>query len=160
VVYLALTQHVKVGITRKTQVPTRWIDQGAQQAIILAETPNRYLAGVLEVALKEHYSDKTNWQLMLRNVQATDQPDLSAEKWELEELLPHDLTQYWTDDEEIWNLNYPVMQYPEKVQALSFDKTPEISGVLTGIRGQYLYLDQINVLNLRKHTGYEVIWQL
>jgi hypothetical protein len=160
VVYLALTQHVKVGITRKTQVPTRWIDQGAQQAIILAETPNRYLAGVLEVALKEHYSDKTNWQLMLRNVQATDQPDLSSEKWELEELLPQDLTQYWTDDEEIWNLIYPVTHYPEKVQALSFDKTPEISGVLTGIRGQYLYLDQINVLNLRKHTGYEVIWQL
>lgn len=159
-VYLALTQQIKVGITRKTQMPTRWIDQGANAAIILAETPNRYLAGVIEVALKDHFTDKTNWQQMLRNAPARADLDLSAEKWELEELLPQDLTQYWTDDDEIWHFNYPVIQYPEKVQALSLDKTPEISGILTGIRGQYLYFDQTNVLNLRKHTGYETIWQL
>ena len=159
-VYLALTQQIKVGITRKTQMPTRWIDQGANSAIILAETPNRYLAGVIEVALKDHFTDKTNWQQMLRNAPARADLDLSAEKWELEELLPQDLTQYWTDDDEIWHFNYPVIQYPEKVQALSLDKTPEISGILTGIRGQYLYFDQTNVLNLRKHTGYETIWQL
>lgn len=159
-VYLALTQLIKVGITRKTQMPTRWIDQGANAAIILAETPNRYLAGVIEVALKDHFTDKTNWQQMLRNAPALADSDLSAEKWELEEQLPQDLTQYWTDDDEIWHFNYPVIQYPEKVQALSFDKTPEISGILTGIRGQYLYFDQTNVLNLRKHTGYETIWQL
>ncbi|MFM8597048.1 MAG: DUF2797 domain-containing protein [Flavobacteriales bacterium] len=159
-VYLALTQQVKVGITRKTQMPTRWIDQGANAAIILAETPNRFLAGTIEVALKEHFTDKTNWQQMLRNVEPSILPDLSTEKWELEELLPQDLTQYWTDDDEIWHFNYPVLQYPEKIQAVSLDKTPEVSGVLTGIRGQYLYFDQSNVFNLRKHTGYETLWHI
>jgi hypothetical protein len=31
--------------SRETQIPTRWIDQGANQALILAETPYRQLAG-------------------------------------------------------------------------------------------------------------------
>lgn len=160
IVYLALTQQIKVGITRKTQIPTRWIDQGAKAALILAETPNRYLAGVIEIALKDHFTDKTNWQQMLCNSPAINDPNLSAEKWELEELLPQDLTQYWTDDEEIWHFEYPVVRYPNKLKALSLDKTPQINGILTGIRGQYLYIDQVNVLNLRKHTGYETIWQI
>jgi len=59
IVYLSLTSDIKVGITRETQIPTRWIDQGAVQAIQLAVTPNRYLAGMIEVSLKEHLADKT-----------------------------------------------------------------------------------------------------
>lgn len=158
-VYLALTDQIKVGVTRQTQMPTRWIDQGAAQAIVLAQTPNRYLAGVIEVALKDHFSDKTNWQNMLRNIAPANDVDLAAEKWELEEILPQDLTQYWTDDEEIWVFNYPVKNYPAQVKALNFDKEKEIQGILTGIRGQYLYFDGQFVLNLRRHTGYEILWQ-
>ncbi len=154
-VYLAATEIVKVGVTRATQVPTRWIDQGANAAIIIAETPNRYLAGVIEVALKDVFSDKTNWQNMLRNF--TDESiDLIEEKWKSEELLPSDLSEYFNENEEVFEFNYPVISYPEKVSSMSFDKTPEVSGILTGIRGQYLMFDNKNVINIRKHTGFEI----
>ena len=157
-VYLAATDQVKVGVTRVTQMPTRWIDQGAREAIILAETPNRYLAGVIEVALKEMYSDKTNWQNMLRDIQEQS-IDLVQEKWELLERLPEDIGQYFTEDETVYAFNYPVLAYPEKVASLTLDKEPRINGQLTGIRGQYLYIDHYLVLNIRRHTGYEVEWK-
>jgi hypothetical protein len=155
VVYLAASDKVKVGITRKTNVPMRWIDQGASFAIILAETPNRYLAGVLEVELKNHFSDKTNWQRMLKNEQ-DESIDLVHEKWSLEDILPIDLIQYFTDDEEVVEIKYPVLNYPNKVKSLSFDKTPIIEGKLIGIKGQYLIFENGDVLNIRKHTGYEI----
>ena len=154
-VYLAATEIVKVGVTRVTQVPTRWIDQGANAAIIIAETPNRYLAGVIEVALKDVFSDKTNWQNMLRNL-TNESIDLIEEKWKSEEILPTDLSGYFNDNEEIFEFNYPVLSYPEKVTSMSFEKTQEVSGVLTGIRGQYLMFDNKNVINIRKHTGFEI----
>ncbi len=154
-VYLASTDKVKVGVTRATQIPTRWIDQGASSSIILAETPNRYLAGCIEVALKDFFTDKTNWQNMLRNFQ-DESIDLEEEKWQVHEELPSDLTQYWIENDEITELNYPVLEYPEKVSSMSFDKTAQIQGKLTGIRGQYLIFDNKNVINIRRHTGYEI----
>lgn len=154
-VYLAATDKVKVGVTRATQIPTRWIDQGASSSIILAETPNRYLAGCIEVVLKDFFTDKTNWQNMLRNIQ-DESIDLEEEKWQVHEELPSDLTQYWVENDEIIQLNYPVLEYPEKVSSMSFDKTAQIQGKLTGIRGQYLIFDNKNVINIRRHTGYEI----
>lgn len=154
-VYLAATDKIKVGVTRSTQMPTRWIDQGAASSIILAETPNRYLAGCLEVALKEMYSDKTNWQSMLKNLN-TEGIDLIQEKWELMENLPSDLTEYFTEDETLYEFSYPVLSYPENIKMLNLDNSPSIEGMLTGIRGQYLYIDNYYVFNIRRHTGYEV----
>jgi hypothetical protein len=154
-VYLAATDIVKVGVTRATQIPTRWIDQGANKAILLAEVPNRYLAGVIEVALKDFYADKTNWQNMLRDIQ-DDSIDLIEEKWQVCDELPADLSQYWLENDEILIFNYPVAAYPSKVQSMTFDKEATISGKLFGIRGQYLYLDEQKVINLRRHTGYEI----
>ena len=155
VVYFSANDFIKVGITRSTQVPTRWIDQGAAQAMEIAIVPNRYIAGVLEVALKSFYSDKTNWRSMLTN-KTDDSIDLIEEKWKIAEKLPHDLNQFWSDQDKIVELNYPILQYPEKVTSLGLDKTPLIEGTLTGIRGQYLFIDGNKVLNVRKHTGYEV----
>lgn len=155
IVYLAASDIVKVGVTRITQVPTRWIDQGATAAIRLAETPNRYEAGMLEVALKSFFSDKTNWQRMLKN-EVDDSIDLVEEKWTLHDQLPSDLTQFFTEDDEVVELNYPVIDFPTKVSSLSFDKTPDIVGKLVGIKGQYLIFDDGRVLNIRKHTGYTV----
>lgn len=153
IVYLAASDIVKVGVTRITQVPTRWIDQGASAGIRLAETPNRYEAGILEVALKEFFSDKTNWQRMLKNeIDAT--IDLVEEKWNLHDQLPSDLTQFFTEDDEVISLNYPVLEFPSKVKSLSFDKTPSIQGKLMGIKGQYLIFEGGGVVNIRKHTGY------
>ena len=154
-VYLAATDKVKVGVTRNTQIPTRWIDQGANKAIILAETPNRYLAGVTEVALKEFYSDKTNWRSMLKNLQ-DEQIDLEEEKWRCHDLLPSDLQQYFQEEDEILELNYPVSKYPQKVISVNLEKNPSISGTLTGIKGQYLMFDEQYVFNVRRHTSFEV----
>ena len=155
IVYLAASSAVKVGITRAQQVPTRWIDQGASSAIRLAEVPNRYEAGRIEVALKEFFTDKTSWQKMLKNEIDTE-IDLVEEKWELEEHLPNDILDYFSDDDEVIELNYPVNEYPDKVKSRSFDKTPIIDGVLKGIKGQYLIFEGGEVLNIRSHTGYHV----
>ncbi len=154
-VYLAATDIVKVGVTKDTQVPTRWIDQGANKAIILAQVPNRYLAGVIEVALKDHFADTTNWQSMLCNIQDKT-IDLENEKWRVHEILPSDLGNYWAEDDTIHSFNYPVLEYPEKVTTLTFDKTAEINKTLVGIKGQYLIFEDGEVLNIRRHTSYQI----
>ncbi|TRX66241.1 DUF2797 domain-containing protein [Carboxylicivirga sp. M1479] len=154
-VYLAIASGVKVGITRHTQIPTRWIDQGASKAIIIAEVPNRHIAGVMEVHLKQYFADKTNWRAMLKNVVAND-IDIASEKLKAIEHLPDELKQYVMADAKEWTLNYPVETYPLKPQSLTFDKEAKISGTLKGIKGQYLLLDNDRVLNIRKHNGYLV----
>ena len=155
IVYLAASSAVKVGITRGDQIPTRWIDQGATSAIRLAETPNRYEAGRVEVALKEFFTDKTNWRKMLKN-EIDEGINLEDEKWALEEHLPADIIELFSENDEIIALNYPVVEYPEKVKSLSFDKTNIIEGKLMGIKGQYLLFENGEVLNIRKHTSYHV----
>lgn len=154
-VYLALSSAVKIGVTRSTQVPTRWIDQGASKALIVAKTPNRYLAGVIEVAMKAHFTDKTNWRKMLSNT-VLQGADLKAQQQKLKGLLPEEVKQYFQDDSEVLTINYPVLMYPEKVKSLNFDKTPVIEGELEGIKGQYLLFEGGEVLNIRKFTGYVV----
>ena len=158
VVYLSLTSGLKVGVTRGSQVPTRWIDQGAIQAVEFARTPNRYLAGVMEVALKAHIADKTNWRKMLSASDPGDL-DLLKEKQGLIPLVPAELAPYITKDEHLVKLEYPVIQYPEKIKSLNFDKDPEVSGLLTGIKGQYLMLDQNRVINMRRFGGYRIRFQ-
>ncbi|AWG20290.1 hypothetical protein FFWV33_01490 [Flavobacterium faecale] len=155
IVYLALSSEVKVGVTRKTQVPTRWIDQGANEAISIIEVPNRYLAGITEVALKNHYADKTNWRKMLTN----DVPaaDLIAERMKLEALIPAEAREYFVlDKNDLYQMEYPVLQYPTKVKSLSLDKTPTFQGKLTGIKGQYLIFEDNTVFNVRGSEGYVV----
>lgn len=154
-VYLALTSGVKVGITRRGNEFTRWIDQGAWKTIKLAEVPDRYTSGLVEVALKEYVSDKTNWQRMLKDERNAD-IDLLDTKDELIEYLPEELQNFIDDDDEVFELEYPIHEYPSKVKSLNFDKTPEVGGVLKGIRGQYLIFEGGEVINLRKFTGYNI----
>lgn len=154
VVYLAVSSGLKIGVTRETQVPTRWIDQGASFAIKVAEVPYRKIAGDIEVALKGAFTDKTNWQRMLKN-EILD-VDLINEKWQIEELLPADLGTYMSEDDEIIEINYPVLTYPDKIKSMGFDKQEVIEGKLMGIKGQYLLFDENRVINIRKHEGYYV----
>ena len=158
-VYLAISSGVKVGVTRSVQIPTRWIDQGAKKAIRLAKVPNRYIAGLIEVALKEHISDRTHWQRMLKN-QIIEGVDLRDKKNEMLEFLTDNLKQYEYPNNETIEINYPVNEYPEKIKSLSFDKIDEIAGRLWGIKGQYLIFDDGTVLNIRKHTGYRVVLEI
>jgi hypothetical protein len=152
IVYLSLTNGVKVGVTRDTQIPTRWIDQGAVQAIILAVTPFRGAAGWIEVALKEYVADKTNWQRMLKN-EVKENVDLVMEKQQLVDRLSSDLAQYVSTNDEITNIKYPVLEYPAKVKSLKLDKVPVIEKRLNGIKGQYLIFDDETVINIRSHSG-------
>ena len=155
IVYLALSSEVKVGVTRKTQVPTRWIDQGAEKALTIVEVPNRYLAGITEVALKNHFADKTNWRKMLTNDIVT--IDLIAEKLKLQNLLPKEVQEFYhLEKNDLYEMNYPVLEYPKKVTSLSLDKTPNFKGKLTGIKGQYLLFEDGTVFNIRTFEGYVV----
>ena len=154
IVYLARSSAIKVGITRGSQVPARWIDQGATDAIIFARVPNRYTAGLVEVAMKEHLTDRTNWQRMLKN-EVID-ADLVAKKALVSDALDADLRQFIDTDDTVCSIDYPVDRYPEKVKSVGFDKQPEIEGCLAGIKGQYLIFDDNRVLNIRKHNGYRI----
>lgn len=155
IVYLALSSEVKVGVTRKTQVPTRWIDQGAVQAIPIVEVPNRYLAGITEVALKNHYADKTNWQKMLKN--EVPQVDLIKEKASLKYLIPKEVQDYYnSEDKGLYELHFPVLSYPKKVTSLNLDKSPNFTGKLKGVKGQYLMFEDGTVFNVRTFEGYVV----
>lgn len=155
IVYLALSSEVKVGVTRKTQVPTRWIDQGAIQAISIVEVPNRYLAGITEVALKDYFADKTNWRKMLTN--SVESIDLIQERLKLENLIPNEVRDYFIlDKNDLYEMHYPVLEYPKKVNSLSLDKTPNFAGKLTGIKGQYLLFEDGTVFNVRGSEGYVV----
>ncbi|HCE59138.1 MAG TPA: DUF2797 domain-containing protein [Prolixibacteraceae bacterium] len=152
-VYLAVSSEVKVGVTRNHQIPTRWIDQGASAAIKLACTPNRHIAGIIEVFLKKFYTDKTDWREMLKN-QVYNTADLLAEKEKALKLLSSELRKYAEPNNTITNIEYPVIQFPQKINSLSFDKQPTITGKLSGIKGQYLIFADGSVLNIRKHNGY------
>lgn len=154
IVYLASSSEVKVGVTRCTQIPTRWIDQGAEQALPIVEVPNRYLAGITEVALKSHFADKTNWRKMLTNDIVT--VDLQHIKSNMKQLLPAEVQQYFNLDVEAISLQYPVETYPSKIMSLSLEKQPTFSGKLTGIKGQYLIFDNGTVFNIRSSEGFVV----
>ena len=152
-VYLALSSGLKVGVTRKSQVPTRWIDQGATQAIILARTPNRHTAGTIEVDLKGHLSDKTNWRHMLTNV-LDDSIDLVAARDQAAALIPPEYHDFLVWEDRTYEFQYPVLNYPEKVKSLNLDKDPRFRGELMGMKGQYLIFRSGHVINIRKYGGY------
>ena len=159
IVYFALSSEVKVGVTRKSQVPTRWIDQGAEKAIAIVEVPNRYLAGITEVALKNHYSDKTNWRKMLTN--DISDIDLIAEKMKVESWIPDEAKAFFkTEKNNLVEMIYPVIEYPKKINSLSLEKTTSFSGILMGIKGQYLIFDDGTVFNVRSNEGFVVALSL
>jgi len=151
IVYLANSSNVKVGVTRKSQVPTRWIDQGAHEALEIVEVPNRYLAGITEVALKDYVADKTNWRKMLKN----DIEDVDLLQWRsnLQIYIPEEVKEYFIENNSETHLNFPVQQYPEKPNSLNLKKIEFYSGKLVGVKGQYLIFEDNTVFNVRANEG-------
>lgn len=162
-VYLANSSGIKVGITRGNQIPTRWMDQGAIQALPVFRVSNRLQSGLLEVIFKQHVADKTNWQAMLKG--QTDNRDLLAERDQLLAQCATEINALQQQhglqaiqpivDADVTEISYPVMEHPTKVKALNFDKQAQVEGILKGIKGQYLMLDA-GVLNIRKFSAYQV----
>lgn len=163
IVYLANSSGLKVGISRKRQIPTRWIDQGATQALAILEVASRPLSGLVEMALKAHVSDRTQWQKMLKG--EAEWVDLEEQRERLLSLCEAEIagirTEYGEDslrrpvEAQPTSVRFPVLEYPAKVKSLSFDKQPRVGGTLLGIKGQYLIFDS-GVINIRKFAGYEV----
>ncbi|MBK8806380.1 MAG: DUF2797 domain-containing protein [Bacteroidales bacterium] len=153
IVYLAVSNNVKVGVTRHFQVPTRWIDQGATYALAIAQVPNRYTAGIIEMELKKYFTDKTNWQQMLKN-NILANVDLPAERRKAFSYLPQTFQQYQIMDGAVLEIKYPVESYPTKIKSLDIEKQLVITQTLTGIKGQYLLFADGNVTNIRKYGGY------
>lgn len=162
-VYLANSSSVKVGITRGTQLPTRWLDQGASQALPIFRVKTRQQSGFVEDALRAHVSDRTSWQAMLKG--EPEAVDLPALRDQLVELCSNELDalherfglqaiQLLTDAE-VTDISYPVLEYPKKVKSFNLDKAPLAEGTLQGIKGQYLIFDT-GVINIRKYTGYQL----
>lgn len=158
IVYLSNTGSVKVGVTRKTQVPYRWIDQGAHEAIEVLETPNRYLAGVSEMALKAHVSDKTKWRSMLKN--EIEDLNLKEIKENLKQYLPDEVKKYVLTETDETHIHFPVKSYPKKLKSLNLSKTKAYKGKLIGIKGQYLIFEDNTVFNVRNHSGFVINLQL
>lgn len=162
-VYLSNTSGVKIGITRGTQLPTRWIDQGATQGLAIFRVQTRYQAGLIEDCIREHVADKTHWQKMLKgNADDVDlhslRDELMAKSEEGLEFLEQEhglqaLQRLY--NESITHIKFPIEQFPEKVKSLNLDKQPLVEGVLQGIKGQYLIMDT-GVINIRKFTAYNV----
>lgn len=156
-VYLSLTSGIKIGITRAVNLPHRWIDQGASQAIKVLKVNRRKDAGIIESEIAKSFADKTNWRKMLKN--EAEPCDLIQQKQEIleraREIAAIAEIKIEESDDEITNIEYPVEEYPQKIKSHNFDKNPIVSGTLLGIKGQYLIFDT-GVINIRKFAGYRV----
>ncbi|MCB1676830.1 MAG: DUF2797 domain-containing protein [Halioglobus sp.] len=162
-VYLANTSGLKVGITRGSQVPTRWIDQGASQARPIFRVDSRLHSGLVESAFKQHIADRTNWQAMLkgagepRDLESVRRTLMSACRDDIELLRSAHGLRAITELEAApeTRISYPVLQYPARVRSFNLDKTASVGGTLIGIKGQYLIFDT-GVINMRKYGGYQL----
>lgn len=163
IVYLANSSGIKVGITRESQLPTRWIDQGAVQALPIFRVKTRQQSGLVEDILRQYVADKTNWRTMLKGeIAPVDLPAMRDSLYErcgkslseLEERFGLQAFQRIENVEPV-DIEYPVLEYPTKVVSHNMDKNPLVEGTLMGIKGQYLILDN-GVINIRKYTAYHV----
>ena len=161
-VYLSNTSSIKVGITRHTQIPTRWIDQGATQGLPIAKVKNRLISGLVEIELAKLIADKTNWRTLLKgNNEPLALKEATLELLpQVEEAIAKIQAEHGEDsvellDENILDITFPVNEFPTKIVSHNFDKNPEVTGVLNGIKGQYLLFDT-GVINIRKFGSYEI----
>ncbi|CRI56105.1 DUF2797 domain-containing protein [Pseudomonas sp. CCOS 191] len=163
VVYLANSSGIKVGITRATQLPTRWLDQGASQALPIMRVATRQQSGLVEDVLRSQVPDRTNWRALLKgDAEVLDLPAIREqifdacadgiralqERFGLQAIQP-------LPDAEVVQMRYPVEAYPKKIVSFNLDKDPVVEGTLLGIKGQYLIFDT-GVINIRKYTAYQL----
>lgn len=163
VIYLSNTSGVKIGITRESQLPTRWIDQGAVQALAILRVTKRYHSGLVESAFKQYLNDRTNWRNMLKNeVEDIDLFEVFETVWpKVKQALGDEVmddVEVIADQSRLTTIDYPSMRYPTKITSFNLDRSPVVEGRLDAIKGQYLIFDN-GVINLRKYGGYRVCLQ-
>ncbi|CAH0260978.1 MULTISPECIES: DUF2797 domain-containing protein [unclassified Pseudomonas] len=163
VVYLANSSGIKVGITRATQIPTRWIDQGATQALPIMRVATRQQSGFVEDLLRSQVADKTNWRALLKGDAAP--VDLLHVREQIFDVCAGGITTLQErfglqavqplNEQSVVEIRYPIEGYPAKITSFNLDKNPVAEGTLLGIKGQYLMFDT-GVINIRKYTAYQI----
>lgn len=163
VVYLANSSGIKVGITRATQIPTRWIDQGATQALPIMRVATRQQSGFVEDLLRSQVADKTNWRALLKGDAAP--VDLLHVREQIFDACASGITALQErfglqavqplNEQNVVEIRYPIEAYPAKITSFNLDKNPIAEGTLLGIKGQYLMFDT-GVINIRKYTAYQI----
>ena len=163
VVYLANSSGIKVGITRATQLPTRWLDQGASQALPIMCVATRQQSGLVEDLFRSQVADRTNWRALLKG--EAEAVDLAAVREQLFDSCAagvHMLQARFglqaiqpISDIAPIEIRYPVQAYPSKITSFNLDKNPVAEGTLMGVKGQYLIFDT-GVINIRKYTAYQL----
>ena len=157
--YLSVTSGIKVGLTRASQFQTRWIDQGAVKAVLLAQLSSRYQAGVVEEYLSKTFDDKTNWRHLITG--QISQLELLEERFEqakflIKEEKKFENFSYKLLDYHPVEIHYPVEKFPQKAKTINLDKTSIFEDKLIGIKGQYLFFEELGALNMRKYQGYDI----
>lgn len=164
-VYLSFTSHLKVGVTRRHRLYSRWMDQGAVGGVELARLNNRLQAGQLEVLLKKHYKDRTHPQKMLASLRSepyeTAIQSLAQERIQIQKLLQGtEFEPYVSTESQIKLIRYPSLSLsdcsPIVPKLVSLDKTSSFQGQLTAVKGQYLIFDNQDCFSVRKHLGYHL----
>lgn len=149
-VYLGVSSHAKVGLTRKHREFTRWLDQGAIRATAFAEVPTRRDAGMLEMEIAAWLPDKTNWRKMVCG--EVEEADLAALAEEAAARIDEKWSAHVIRERVVHEFNYPVLADREtRPKSLSLERAP-VEGLLVGARGQYLLFEE-GVVNIRKHAG-------
>lgn len=155
-VYIAWSSGYKVGLTRKGRQLKRWMDQGATEAVVIAETPTRRAAGELEVAIAQRMNDKTDWRKMLKEENEPDRGILDVREEAIAH-LPDSFSHYiFSEPQQVTRIVYP--RQPDtivKLKSLNLDKQPDITGEVKGIKGQYILFED-GVFNVKKFSGFHV----
>lgn len=158
IIYLANTSGLKVGITREAQIPTRWMDQGAAQALPILRVSERFKSGRVEVLLAQHVADKTHWQKLLKGM--PEPIDLVSERDRLLGLIMDQVKEFSPEPlaASVETFRYPVLEWPLKIKSYNPEKSPVIEDRLIGIKGQYLMFAG-GVINIRSNAGHIVRWE-
>lgn len=155
-VYIAWSSGYKVGLTRKGRQFKRWMDQGATEAMVIAEVPTRRTAGELEVEIAQFMNDKTDWRKMLRGDSRPERAIEDVFRDVVERINPTFSDYILSGPQEVKRFQYPRLKGLEvNLKSMNLDKQPIITDTLKGIKGQYLLFDT-GVLNVRKFSGYHV----
>ena len=156
IVYLSITGNLKIGVTRESNIFNRWIDQGSSLSIKICRTPNRYLAGKIELFFKKKISDRTRYKSMLKN--NIPKLNLLKIKYYIEKIIPKKYKKYFLFNENyIYSFFYPFYKKFDKIKILKLNKLKEFKKQLVGIKGQYLIFENGYAINIMTHSGFYIL---
>jgi len=163
VVYLVTKGDVKVGISRSDRRLQRWAEQGASHAIVVAETPNRKSAGLIEEALSDRFETQSSSSWYEPRTSPVE--DLVEATRTAPEYIPDDSRLYaclTLNDLDETVIADRVVSIPHRATGVDHAHgvtRPELAvgdsgeGTILGVRGSVILTNSF-ALNLKKRQGY------